>query len=194
MGRADSGLQAEACGGAQVGARAPPPLRAAPGRPPQPAAAARCVTRAFRAEYRLSLARPQPDAGEREQGLGSAGGKGIGRRRRRMESSSYGTRSVRPRQAQDRERALREDIAVRLQPPEGLPRPSPPLGPNGGAERTRASGRGRKPWMHHGNLRAPDAAVRHHLLQSRPQYLYPGREPAPRGAGAGVGGGGGEGP
>ena len=33
------------------------------------------MTRAFRAEYGPSLARPQPDAGESKQGLGSAGGK-----------------------------------------------------------------------------------------------------------------------
>lgn len=46
--------------------------------PPRPAAA-RCVIRAFRAEDRLSLARPQPDAGEREPGLGSAAGKELAR-------------------------------------------------------------------------------------------------------------------
>lgn len=69
------------CGGAHPGVRAPLPPRAAPGGPPPPAAA-RCVTRALRAEYGLSLARPQPDAGEREQGLGSAGGKGVGWRRK----------------------------------------------------------------------------------------------------------------
>ena len=60
--------------GRAPGARAPPPPCAAPGCSPRPAAA-RCVTRAFRAEYGPSLARPQPDAGESEQGLGSAGGK-----------------------------------------------------------------------------------------------------------------------
>lgn len=67
--------------GRAPGARAPLPPRAVPGGPPPPAAA-RCVTRALRVEYGLSLARPQLDAGEREQGLGSAGGKGVGRRRR----------------------------------------------------------------------------------------------------------------
>lgn len=46
--------------------------------PPRPAAA-RCVIRAFRAEDRLSLARPQPDAGERAPGLGSAAGKELAR-------------------------------------------------------------------------------------------------------------------
>lgn len=38
-----------------------------PGRlPPSGSVAAHCVTRAFPAEYELSLALPQPDAGERE--------------------------------------------------------------------------------------------------------------------------------
>lgn len=79
----ESGLPAAGRGerGRASGVRARPPPRTAPSRLPPPAAA-RCVTRAFLAKYGLSLAQPQPDAGEREQGLGSAGGKGIGQRRR----------------------------------------------------------------------------------------------------------------
>jgi hypothetical protein len=60
----------------------------------RPTAAAPCVTRAFRAEYRLSLAQSQPDAGETEQGLGSGGGKETSQRRGGagwIESPGYGT-------------------------------------------------------------------------------------------------------
>lgn len=68
--------------GARVGAHGDPrpaTSRSGPGRLPAPCpAVARCVTRAFPAEYCLSLAQPQPDAGEREQGLVSTGRKGIG--------------------------------------------------------------------------------------------------------------------
>lgn len=90
--------------GARVGAHGDPrpaTSRSGPGRLPAPGpAVARCVTRAFPAEYCLSLAQPQPDAGEREQGLVSTGRKGIGQEKEKknsggcMESSSYRTRSV----------------------------------------------------------------------------------------------------
>lgn len=120
------------CGGAHPGARAPLPPRAVPGGPPRPAAA-RCWTRALRAEYGLSLARPQPDAGEREQGLGSAGGKGVGRRRRgggrgRGGWSHLVTERARSsgREKPGTESARGEDPRRAARPPERLPRPLVP--------------------------------------------------------------------
>lgn len=47
------------------------------------------MTRAFPAEYRLSLAQPQPDAGEREQGLVSTGRKGMGQEKEKKKKKKW---------------------------------------------------------------------------------------------------------
>lgn len=75
-------------------------------RPSSPAAAILCGTRAFRAEYRLSPAQPQPDEGEKEQGLGKRRRERTWpEKRRRTELSGHGALSVWWREARGRERA-----------------------------------------------------------------------------------------
>lgn len=154
--------------------------------PPRPAAA-RCVIRAFRAEDRLSLARPQPDAGEREPGLGARRERNWPEKKRRMESSGYGARSVRRREARDRERAaLGDHRAPQPRPPGGGVCPALPC------SLVRIEGRGgREPRAGARTPRGPSeralgAAVWGHLLQ-RPgrRGIYTGAPAASRGAGVG---------
>lgn len=123
---ADSGCRPRSAGTRAGGLR--PVTSARCPWPPSPAAARR-LTRAFRAEYGLSLAQPQPDAGEREQGLGSAGGKGIGQGRRgggRWIGSSITERAQSGGAKPGTESAQGEDTATRPWPrPPGLPTSCP---------------------------------------------------------------------
>lgn len=124
-------------------ARAPPAPRTVPGRLTRPAAA-RCVIRAFRAEDRLSLARPQPDAGEREQGPGSAARKDLAREEE--EDGIWLRSALGPAKRSPGPRAREGTTEPRSPGLRGrLPRPSLILAPNREAGRTRAAGRGQNP-------------------------------------------------
>lgn len=147
--------------GARTVACAPPrPPRTAPGPRPRPAAG--CVTRVAGggpavpgpASTRRGRERAKPGERPRERnwpGKGKEEGDGA-RWLRRALSPAEGSRGPRAREG--------EDVAVQPGPPEGLPRPSSPLGWNGGAGRTRAAGRSENPRRTRGNPPALSAAVR----------------------------------
>lgn len=96
---------------------------------------------------------------------------------------SRAERSPGPRARERRRRAAR---AFR-----GSTTPFPTLWSERRGSGTRATRRVRNPRRTHGNRQARGSAVQEHLLPGPcpPQYLYPGREPARRGAGPGAGGG-----
>lgn len=164
--------------GARVGAHGDPrpaTSRSGPGRLPAPGpAVARCVTRAFPAEYCLSLAQPQPDAGEREQGLVSTGRKGIGQEKEKKKKKTV--EDVWNHPATEHGRSGGEAGNPERQPRVrgALPHPAPSLNPTGRMLRT--SLESPKPRR---NKRGADAELRDHLLPrpSPPQYLHRGASP-----------------
>lgn len=182
-------MQAAARGGAHCGLRSPATSAHGP-RPPSPARRRRL--RDARSGRRTGCPWPslnQPrGGGRREQSLGSAGGKGTGQRRKRkrmVEPADYGVRSVRRRERSLGPRAHEgEDVAAQPGPPEGLPRPSSPLGQNGGAGRT--AGRSRSPRRTRRNLPALSAAARTTCCRC-PERRSIYTRGARRAAGAGVG-------
>lgn len=146
-----------------------------PGRLPAPSpAAARSVTRAFPAEYGLSLAQPQPDAGEREQGLVSPSGKELARKIKVEDGWDHPVTE----HAQSGGEAGNPENQSRVQG--ALPHPAPPLNPTGRMLRTnqespkhrqKAAGRRRR-------APGPPAAA------ALPAAVFiPGPRPAPRGGG-----------